>query len=124
MLNYQWGDFPLKNKENVYEQIKLKLITVTMPMYSQLQSERLKQRNAHTMQNLSKTIDSEKQSSFKSFESPSMLFALFLPLCKNLTLSGPLVLILAKNSNMMQFIQYGSHNSKSGSPTFATLGML
>ena len=30
-----------------------------------------------------------------------MLFALFLPLCKNLTLSGPLVLILDKNSNIM-----------------------
>ena len=101
MLNYQWGNFPLKNKENLYEQIKLKLITVTMQLCCQLQSQRLKQLNAHAMLNLSKTNESQKQSSFKSFESLSMLFALFLP--NNLTLSGPLVLILAKNNNMMQF---------------------
>ena len=41
-LNYQWGNFPLKNKENFYEQIKLKLITLTMPLCCQLQSQRLK----------------------------------------------------------------------------------
>ena len=77
-LNFQ--SFPLKNKENLYEQIKLKLTTVTMPLCRQLKSQRLNQRNAYAMLNLSKTDDSEKQSSFKSFESPSMLFALFLPL--------------------------------------------
>ena len=81
MLNYQWANFPLKNKENLYEQMKLKLITVTIPLGCQLQSQRLKQWNAHAMLNLSKTNESEKQSSLKSFESLSMLFALFLPLC-------------------------------------------
>ena len=81
VLNYQWDNFPLKNKENVYEQIKLKLITVTMPLCCQLQSQRLKQQNANAMLNLSKRNESENQSSFKSFESPSILFALFLPLC-------------------------------------------
>ena len=55
VLNYQWGKFPLKNKENLYEQIKLKLITVAMQLWCQLQSQRLKERNAHGMLNLSKT---------------------------------------------------------------------
>ena len=81
VLNYQWGNFPLKNEENLYKQIKLKLVTVTMTLCCQLQSQRLKQRNAHAMLSLSKTNESEKQSSFKSFESPSMVFGLFLPLC-------------------------------------------
>ena len=81
MLNYQWGNLPLKNKENLYEQIKLKGITVTMPLSCQLRCQRLKQRNAHAMLDLSKTNESEKQSSVESFESPSMLFALFLTLC-------------------------------------------
>ena len=71
-----------EQKENLYEQIKLKLITVTMPLCCQLQNQRLKQRNAHPMLNVRKTNESEKQSSFKRFESPSMLFALFLPLCQ------------------------------------------